>query len=333
MVLPLINGEYYFPQDAALFSIILNKSEQSLPWIHNNYIQIMAKKDLYHNVYAADFNKLDIWNNCPWIIRHNIPYSVIQTGWESISEFLKSSLNKGLYCFMNYDRFYVEKYFNGTKGMIHEALIYGYENNEFIMRDFIYGANYTELRCEDYVINKASLMHSDAYDYLSGVDLLEFRDYEYFVFDCKSYKKQLEEYVQGICTLSRFDIYPGFYGEKEKHFFGINVYQSMKTYCVDIDKNNEKLDLRIFYLEKYHKKLLYEALAYLTETNLLRNGNSILSKFLPLCKKVERLLNLCIKYNFSERSFPIEKIINLIVEISFDEQEWLLEIIDSLVIS
>lgn len=107
----------------------------------------------------------------------------------------------------------------------------------------------------------------------------------------------------------------------------------MKTYCVDIDKNNEKLDLRIFYLEKHHKKLLYEALAYLTETNLLRNGNSILSKFLPLCKKVERLLNLCIKYNFSERSFPIEKIINLIVEISFDEQELLLEIIDSLVIS
>ena len=59
-ILPTADPESpYYPQDAALFSILLTRREEVMPWIHNNYKQIYCHREMYTN-YTADFLKVDI---------------------------------------------------------------------------------------------------------------------------------------------------------------------------------------------------------------------------------------------------------------------------------
>ena len=266
-VLPVRPPEYsYHARDGALFALIGTKEEQSLPWVVNNFLNLEIRKD-YTQGFVADFVMLDMWGNCPWIIRHNIPHAVVKAAGLDCVEFIKRVVSSGYYCFLHIDRYYLPVYPLSYHKMhfYHEVLVYGYTETEILFCDYIDGRKYHTFSgsYDDFRAAYQSNADGNAWDYLSGMDILELRDCDWYEYDHDKLIRELTEYVQSRCETTLYDLYPGGKANKSATFFGLEVYFSLLDF-LELVMENEKVQLTILpiQLEYCHKTLMRRRLAY-----------------------------------------------------------------------
>ena len=257
----------YHARDGALLALLGAKGEQPLPWIANNFLNLEIRKD-YTQGSVADFVMLDLWGNCPWIIRHNLPHAVLAaTGLDCIA-FIKRVIQSGYYVFLHIDRYYLPVYplsYHKTH-FYHEVLVYGYTENEILFCDYIEGRRYRTFTgsCEDFRAAFQSNAEGNAWDYLSGLDILELRDCDWYAYDPDKTVRELTEYVQSRCETTLYDLYPGGRETKDATFFGLDVYLSLFDFLELVQENPKvRLITQPIQLEHCHKMLALRRIAYL----------------------------------------------------------------------
>ncbi len=303
-ILPTADPESpYYPQDAALFSILLTRREEVMPWIHNNYKQIYCHREMYTN-YTADFLKVDIWNNCPWIVRHNVPHALIRSHWKRFSDFITDSLDQGLYAFCRYDRFYLSA-LNDPRHFPHDMFLYGYDGDTLYFRDFQF--HYERLNCTREELDTGHLEGLDAGDYLQGVDLLEFRDAA-FAFEMDKYARDLGNYVRGESGITSADLYPGLPQYRTDYVYGVEVYPALARYIRDTAANGTPAVIRTaFHLIYYHKRLLENSVAYLAEQGRLMHGKEHEARCRTWTLEMDKLRMILLKFNATGDSSVLER--------------------------
>lgn len=304
VVLPIADPESpYYPQDAALFSILLTSPERSMPWIHNNYKQIFCHKEMYAQ-YTADFNKVDIWNNCPWIVRHNVPHALIRAHWRRFSDFITDSLDQGLYVFCRYDRFYLSA-LKDPRHFPHDMFIYGYDGDILYFRDFLF--HYERLSCTREELDAGHLEGWESGDYLQGVDLLEHRE-AMFAFEMDKYARDLGNYARGESGITSADLYPGLPQYRTEYVYGVEVYRALAQYIRDtVAAGTPSVIRTAFHLTYYHKRLLEDSVVYLAEQGRLKNAEEHRARCHAWTLEMDKLRTILLKFNASGDPSVLER--------------------------
>ena len=173
-LLPLKESIISFSPNMDFFlSVLENQHEITLPWILENYIDLIIRKDESNPPVFEflDYNK--IWWTCPFVHVSRIDREAFSL-YGNIQTAIKNLLNKNFYLFFLVDTYYIESYTSyKEKHIYHDLLVYGYEN------EYVYVSDYFNFRTKHKEkITFASLIEGfnnvpKAWDYGRGVVLFK----------------------------------------------------------------------------------------------------------------------------------------------------------------
>lgn len=160
----------YSPSIDHFLSVLNLYSAKTLPWIIENYIEVVFNPTSGENFFMAEF--LDIykfWWNCPFINVSRMERVLLED--EDIIFVAKNAIEKNAYVMMVIDTYYISGYRTYQKHHApHEIFLYGYNEDGFYTSDYF---NFSQ--CTNRIIPFGQFL--DAYkhfsnkekDYLCGV--------------------------------------------------------------------------------------------------------------------------------------------------------------------
>lgn len=136
-VLPLKESIISFsPNMDHFLSVLENHHNITFPWILENYIDLIIRKDESNPPVFEflDYNK--IWWTCPFIHVSRIERQAFSV-YGDVKTTIKSLLEKNFYLFFLVDTFYIESYVTYKKEhVVHDIFVYGYEDEYVYVSDY-----------------------------------------------------------------------------------------------------------------------------------------------------------------------------------------------------
>lgn len=308
---------------------IISNNEKCFPWIYNNFIQIRYVYDW--DTFFFDNHHL-LMDSCPWINHHVIPKFFIESKWDSISEFIIDSLDKGNYVYLYVDRFYLSASVPNFKkrSNLHEIFIYGYDikTKEFLVADNLEYGKYIRTVCtfeeieQGYAaINSENFyfINSESHFFLN-VHLFSLKDEGEYSINVPQIAKSINDYLDSELTI---DV-----SFKEKTLFG----QKCIYYSVDrfLNIKPESLDIRAFHLFWEHKKLMFDRINYLIKENYLPDGHYFVERYRNIRDAFESIRNMALKYNVTQNHTLFNRIQLRVSDVLIEEMSILKEISENL---
>ncbi len=297
-----------YPYKANLLSVLLNYKD-TIPWLLSQYIQLEFPQS--YNFPRLDMFSLNNWKTCPWIYYQRIGRNIINSKWDSFTDFIIECISREIYVyvFLNMDAFgYVSK---------HDKFIYGYNTEEqvFFVADFYLhtGFSYAYDKISFSEMEKAYQSTLDEDDWLSGIELINYRTIKNdffrksrinYEFDIKTIKMSLEEYLNSIN--SSIVIRNSNEQFKKNFVFGMDIYKQLEKYMNEASKNKH-IDIRPFHVLYDHKKYMLYLVYYLYNNHYISNVEKIYSSYYKMTQDALKLRNLIIKYDIK----PSENILKI----------------------
>lgn len=173
--LPFVEPPIRFSPSIDYFlSLVSLNIDKTLPWILENYIDVVFNKTKGSNYFVMEF--LDIyklWWNCPFINVSRIPRRIVETG--TIGEFVKTLIDNELYVMLIIDTFYIPEYTTYRKEhLAHEIFIYGYDSECLLVSDYFdfLLPKRKKIRFSD-LSNGYNFLDRNEKDYLCGIVTFE----------------------------------------------------------------------------------------------------------------------------------------------------------------
>lgn len=173
--LPFVEPPIRFSPSIDYFlSLVSLNIDKTLPWILENYIDVVFNKTKGSNYFVMEF--LDIyklWWNCPFINVSRIPRRIVETG--TIGEFVKTLIDNELYVMLIIDTFYIPEYTTYRKEhLAHEIFIYGYDSECLLVSDYFdfLLSKRKKIRFSD-LSNGYNFLDRNEKDYLCGIVTFE----------------------------------------------------------------------------------------------------------------------------------------------------------------
>jgi len=316
---------------------ILATSEEYIPWLISNYIQIAT----YTNFHRPNMTYLDFFISkyaplsCPWLKSTNIMRKNIETDANLIS-FLVDKLNEDYYI-----RFYVNEYYISESEAYlkyyhpHPLFIYGYDSDKeiFYIADFLKDgkfafsqATFIEMKNAFFIMNEKDI------DF--DLDHLLYFDQTIKIsFNTKNLIVMLQDYLNGE-TKAEYSFFEDgtkitnhwlWESYERKPSVGISLYERLI-----INLQEEKYDLKAFAVLADHKKVLYMLCTYLHENNHLANGPVLCEVFYGIQQKALVIRNLLLKTRITKNNNYIKKSIDCMTELKFLELIYVKMLIDNI---
>ena len=134
-LLPVSEPTIRYSPSIVHFSSILNLHiDKTLPWIIENYIEVVFNSSPGANYFLAEF--LDIykfWWNCPFITVSRMERILV----DDLVSTIKNAIDRGLYVMVVIDTYYISEYVTYQREHIpHEIFVHGYGDNFFFVSDY-----------------------------------------------------------------------------------------------------------------------------------------------------------------------------------------------------
>lgn len=124
----------YSPSIDHFLSILNLHIDKTLPWIIENYIEVVFNSSSGANYFSAEF--LDIykfWWNCPFITVSRLERVLI----DDVVSTIKKAIDKGIYIMVVIDTYYISEYITYRREHVpHEIFVHGYKDNFFFVSDY-----------------------------------------------------------------------------------------------------------------------------------------------------------------------------------------------------
>lgn len=163
----------YTPNFDHFLSVLENQHDISYPWILENYIDLIIRKDFQNPPVFEflDYNK--IWWTCPFVHVSRIAREAFAL-FDDPGTAIKKLIEKEFYIFFLVDTFYVNGYITYQKEhMMHDIFIYGYEGEYVYACDYFNFMNKStcKIKVEEIVNGYSHVLNKD--DYGRGVVLFQ----------------------------------------------------------------------------------------------------------------------------------------------------------------
>lgn len=136
-ILPLKDSVIsYTPNFDHFLSVLENQHDVAFPWILENYIELIIRKDRQNPPVFEflDYNK--IWWTCPFVHVSRIDREAFSL-FGNLCITIKKLIDKNYYVFFLVDTYYVKGYVTYQKEhLMHDIFIYGYEDGSFYTCDY-----------------------------------------------------------------------------------------------------------------------------------------------------------------------------------------------------
>lgn len=324
MVLPFKESIIsYTPNMDHFLSVLENQHEVTYPWILENYIDLIIRKDGQNpSVFEfLDYNK--IWWTCPFIHVSRIERQAFAV-YGDIQDAIISLLEKGFYLFFLVDTFYIENYATyNKKHIMHDIFVYGYED------DCVYACDYFDFRKKSKVKIAFSCLR-DGYqnvpklwDYGRGVVLFKDEDisdnislYQYkeslsgkldvekigYSMDCRLVRIKLERFLESPEYVN--SVTPTFFDYRLGYTTGFKVFEVLGDAMV----RQGDVTPKDIHLICCHVKLMTERVRYLKQ-NVVDERLGILEKTLGEVAKEIELVKYLLMKDMIKKVKSFEKII------------------------
>ncbi|WP_339801516.1 hypothetical protein MKY19_06970 [Paenibacillus sp. FSL R5-0744] len=323
---PLIKN---YPQHAFYLSIISNK-EECLPWIFSNYTNIYLSNWKNEWVFMDYFVQTPEHHFHPWFKDSQRLHRdlILNTNIEFIS-FLKQQINSEYYVWLHVDEYYIPQTYSYNKSSFsHAIFVYGYEDKTktFKIMAFHEDGKYAKSEVE-YLMLKQAFLHCEAYDsYLNYIHLLkinpEIHNGKTYGFDISIFFKDIKDYYESKNIMEN---YKNFYDISlyDDRTFGLNIYIELKKHFIMHLDKKINVDIRLLYTLYEHKKFMNMKLEYIQYNGYYNFNHQFIEGYRELEKEVRILLNIYLKYKFTNNKVYIEKVIKKLESIHFTEKNLL----------
>lgn len=297
----------YSPNIDHFLSILENQHDLTFPWILENYIDLIIRKDdINPPVFEfRDYNNL--WWTCPFIHVSRIDRKAFES-FGNIENVIKGLIDNNYYVYFLVDTFYVEGYaaYERTHRP-HDILLYGYDG------DMVYACDYFEFKIKSKKkISFSNLINGyynveESADYGRGIVLFKDEDIKYNIslyqyeecyngkydvkkigynMDRKLVKHKLKIFLESPDYINnevptRFD-------------YRLNYHTGFKTFEILLDaiQSNKYVIIKDIHLVYCHVYLMRERVRYLfekTHDDILKIFEESLTFVLKQVKKTEML--------------------------------------------
>lgn len=323
---PLIKGYSFY---AGIFSILPN-SQNIMPWVYNNFIQLRYMPEQGHMLQFDRYRSL--LETCPFF-SHYVIYNDMFSGGKSLIKLIKDKIDCESYCFLFVDRFYIPfyKFWHNKLHYNHEMIIYGYsdKNNQFLCADNGGEGAYTHFTCSFNELINGYFKNEESDDaYFSNIHFIQdvVIPKEPYMLNRKMLKSSLRNYINSVPMINENEWF--LTGR-----FGFQIHKEVLEHQNTNIQNDENFifDFRQIYLLKEHKTLMKMRLKYMKDNKILIEED-FESKYHYLASKYKSLLLISLKYCFfSKDKKLLEKYFKLFNEIILYECEVLKSLVKYLI--
>lgn len=130
----------FSPNMDHFLSVLENQHNITFPWILENYIDLIIRKDESNPPVFEflDYNK--IWWTCPFVHVSRIERQAFEV-FGNLQETIIALLERNFYLFFLVDTYYIENYITYKKEhVVHDIFVYGYEEG------YVYASDYFDFR-------------------------------------------------------------------------------------------------------------------------------------------------------------------------------------------
>jgi hypothetical protein len=306
---------------------ILFSDPQIYEWIFNSFIQIFEVEDNH----ALDYYDFAIDNN-PYLSYNELDYSFIYNNWESITDFVKRSINDDYYVrlFVNVSKLPI---YDSKGDMQHDLLIFGYDEKEqlFHIADHFNSGFFEKGVCKfselEYSMDTFSPnLFPNAVAFLNSVQLIKKEKslhrlrFSLYNPDEMAYIgtlnitriiASLSDYLDGVPTVNWYtrgrvmDDYLAL-----SHKWGINCYSTLKLHVQESINGVSPFSLQSFKLMHNHKIVMVERLKVIRKKYSIPNIELHIDNSKKLCESMQYILNKFLKsIMYKKNPSVFEKII------------------------
>ena len=222
---------------------------------------------------------------------------------DDVIDKLKHFIDNGYYIRANLDRhFYDDKQ---TLGSLHSAFIYGYDNESFLLADFIKSGKYQPAKilfCDfiksyEQQYDAEKLSRSPFISNPHGIYMFKTKNVDY-QYDKAYLKRLIIDYYNEENTMDSPEVIRYYYKSdplKQELNWGMGVYKDLKY------------DYKTIFACKDHKKAMCDKLEFLIQNKYIEN-DELLYSYTKIKEEYGICLNLSIKYSISRNYKDLETI-------------------------
>lgn len=311
--------------DHAIYLSMINNEEERNKWILNNYVHITCNQNyLQRETLGFDFY-ID-YNNCPYIIRDDIPYQILAQDKSKLHAQLIELIDAGyaMQVSLNEDKISNRQFTNAGKVSFHNNFLYGYDNGRkifllgFFDKDgrFIFGEIGYDLFYDTFCANE-----------FQRFEIIKYQPNYHYLIDLKMMKRQFMEFSKSYNIRELRERYVINHASPYKAF-GLDVYIVMADYYKDVLSENIILDIRPTFMLKERIMCMIKRLEYLRDYEQVKAEKS-----LNTYKAIYSIVNKChskILYSYISKSMKQLNVSKDVLRIRELEGEALEEIMDAL---
>lgn len=316
VIQPTITSYNTYAHLLAIMEASYGNTESFHNWFINQYLILKGFRNNMMATFIFDdpFNENRI--GCRFVEPAFIPFSFIKKNNIDIIKFIKDMISDNYAVHIWLDQFYLplNAEFYKKHHFVHDPMIYGYINDDFLLADFYGGEKYNlnNLVGAQYIRDSFYENKTENFETTKNINNQlvvcvrprSFMEYEY---DHNKLKYVINKHLSGF-SLKK--------GYKQDFEMGINCYDLFINFLLTVPKTIDLGSCHVFY---DHKVAAYKTVEYLLETNKINQENDLKKNFNKLREHALIARNLAMKYNLSGSKELLDKIVNSYIRLKKED--------------
>lgn len=317
---PLINS---FPQHGHIFSITSAQSDNYIPWVYNSYVQLYARAH-FNTGLRIEYAIPDSHSRIFGVKRDVVSKELALEAWGGIINFARCYIDHDFYVYGLLDVSQISAY-RMQHFFAHSPLLYGYDDEKeeiYFADNYGNGSYSTGVATYQEVVAAEDELQRNQGGISGGFCCLKYNAEEFrFQFEKELYRDLLIDYIEQKDSYGRW-LKPGFIRKADDHRrWGIGIYSLMQKYLDHMLQEGRRMDQRGFYIQKEHKKLLQQSIAYVLGNNWKLDHPLEWEMMENDVRITEIMLGLCLKYNITRNPAIPERIREYLIKIEENERK------------
>ena len=302
---------------------ILANEEAYLPWFHSNYIQLycpynlqnLSSRTLKFNFYRRPDQRVSF---SPYLKVQILDRDLIFKSPTDILPFVVACLDKGYYIQPTVDEYFLpDSAAYQKRSLVHETLIYGYDNQTFAGIGYNKNGDYASYHIMFSELEQA-IVHADLTGHYDpdGLRLFRYDSHVRYDFDIHLVREHLEDFLFSKNTSHRFRLL----ANPTDGAYGLATYPFLKSYIESFLYSPLSFDIRPVHILWEHKKCMVDRLNYMEDHGYLKSEDGFSMQYEELARKTGMLRMMLLKFKITRSPDLIHRVLSNLDDIGEVEQ-------------
>lgn len=303
---------------------ILANEEAYLPWFYSNYIQLycppnfqnpIRNRTLKFNFYRRPDARVSF---SPYLKVQILDRDLIFKSPTDILPFVVACLDKDYYIRLVVDEYFLpDSAAYQKRSLVHETLIYGYDNQTFAGIGYNKNGDYDSYRI-GFSELKQAVVQADLTGHYDpdGLRLFKYDSHVRYDFDIYLVREHLEDFLFSKNSSQRFRML----ANPTDGAYGLATYSSLKSRIVSFLTSPSSFDIRPVHILWEHKKCMVSRLKYMEGHGYLKSEDGFSMQYEELARKTGMLRMMLLKFKITRSPDLIHRVLSNLDDIGEVEQ-------------